>query len=244
MITFKFAFHKIMEENYLIYQDIKRLVAVDCIIFGYEKEQLKLLAFKRFIEPAKGKWSLIGGWVQQHESVEDAARRVLEYITGLKDIYLEQVQVFSKPDRDPGGNVLSVAFNAMIKVEEHSNGLIAEYGAKWFPIAEVPPLIFDHDEMLHLAFEKLRLKATYNLIGRQLLPAKFTMIQLRHLYDEIFQKSFDPGNFRKKVLSLKLLDRLEEKDMSESKKGAYYYKFSDQKEPDLNEPIFRSSIKY
>jgi 8-oxo-dGTP diphosphatase len=233
-----------MKENYLIYQDIKRLVSVDCIIFGYEKEQLKLLLFKRIIEPAKGKWSLIGGWVHQHESVEDAARRVLEYITGLKDIYLEQVQVFSKPDRDPGGNVLTVAFNAMIKIEEHSNELIEEYGAKWFPISEVPPLIFDHDEMFRLAFEKLRLKATYNLIGRQLLPEKFTMIQLRHLYDEIFQKSFDPGNFRKKVLSLKLLERLDEKDMSESKKGAYYYKFQEDEESGQSEPIFKSAIKY
>jgi 8-oxo-dGTP diphosphatase len=233
-----------MEENYLIYQDIKRLIAVDCIIFGYDKEQLKLLVFKRILEPAKGKWSLIGGWVHQHESVEDAARRVLEHITGLKDIYLEQVHVFSKPDRDPGGNVLSVAFNAMIKIEGHSNELIKEYGAKWFPISEVPPMIFDHDEMVSLAFEKLRLKATYNLIGRQLLPAKFTMIQLRHLYDEIFQKSFDPGNFRKKVLSLKLLDRLEEKDMSESKKGAYYYKFREPEETGHSEPIFKSAIKY
>lgn len=233
-----------MGENYHLYQDIKRLVSVDCIIFGYEKEQLKLLLFKRIIEPAKGKWSLIGGWVQQHESVEDAARRVLEHITGLKDIYLEQVQVFSKPDRDPGGNVLTVAFNAMIKIEEHSNDLIEEYGAKWFPISEVPPLIFDHDEMLSLAFEKLRLKATYNLIGRQLLPAKFTMIQLRQLYNEVFQKSFDPGNFRKKVISLKLLDRLNEKDMSESKKGAYYYKFREPEEPAHSEPIFKSSIKY
>jgi ADP-ribose pyrophosphatase YjhB (NUDIX family) len=233
-----------MKENYNIYQDIKRLVSVDCVIFGYEKEQLKLLLFKRIIEPAKGKWSLIGGWVQQNESVEDAARRVLQYITGLKDIYLEQVHVFSKPDRDPGGNVLTVAFNALIKIEEHSKELIEEYGAMWFPVSEVPPLIFDHDEMFSIALEKLRLKATYNVIGRQLLPSKFTLIQLRHLYDEIFQKSFDPGNFRKKVLSLKLLERLDEKDMSDSKKGAYYYKFRDSEENSHSEPIFKSAIKY
>ena len=233
-----------MNQNYEKYQDVKRLLSVDCIIFGYEKEQLKLLLFKRIIEPAKGKWSLIGGWIKEDESAEDAARRVLTYITGLKDIYLEQVKVFSKPDRDPGGNVLTVAFNALIRIEAHSNDLIRKYGASWFPISEVPKLIFDHDEMLRDAFEKLRLKASYNLIGRQLLPEKFTLTHLRQLYNQIFQKEFDPGNFRKKVLSLKQLERLEEKDMSESKKGAYYYKFKDVKESNLSEPIFKSALKF
>jgi len=233
-----------MNQNYEKYEDVKRLLSVDCVIFGYEKEQLKLLLFKRIIEPARGEWSLIGGWIKEDESAEDAAMRVLTYITGLKDIYLEQVKVFSKPDRDPGGNVLTVVFNALIRIEKHSNELIKEYGARWFPISEVPTLIFDHDEMLKVAFEKLQLNATYNLIGRQLLPEKFTLTHLRQLYNEIFQKNFDPGNFRKKVLSLKLLERLDEKDMSESKKGAYYYKFKDEEENSHSEPIFKSAIKY
>lgn len=233
-----------MNQNYEKYQDVKRLLSVDCIIFGYEREQVKLLLFKRIIEPAKGKWSLIGGWIHEDESAEDAARRVLSYTTGLKDIYLEQVRVFSKPDRDPGGNVLTVTFNALIRIEKHSNEIIKKYGANWFPVSEVPHLIFDHDDMFRVAFEKLRLKATYNLIGRQLLPEKFTLTHLRQLYSEIFQKDYDPGNFRKKVLSLKLLKRLEEKDMSESKKGAFYYKFKDDKESSHSEPIFKSAIKY
>ena len=230
--------------DYNIYEKVKRYLSIDCIIFGYEEEQLKLLLFKRIIEPAKGKWSLIGGWIKEDESAEDAARRVLHYITGLQDIYLEQVHVFSNPDRDPGGNVLTVSFNALIKIEKHSNELIEEFGAKWFPISEVPPLIFDHDEMFRIAFEKLRLKSTYNLIGRQMLAKKFTLSQLRNLYSEIFQKDFDPGNFRKKVLSLKLLDRLPEKDMSDSKKGSFYYKFKDDEESSRAEPIFKSAIKF
>jgi ADP-ribose pyrophosphatase YjhB (NUDIX family) len=233
-----------MKHDYTQYQNVKRLLSVDCIIFGYEKEQLKLLLFKRIIEPARGQWSLIGGWIQENESAEDAARRVTTFITGLKDIYLEQVHVFSDPKRDPGGNVLTIAFNAFIKIEKHSNELIKEYGAEWFPINEVPPLIFDHDEMFRIAYEKLRLKATYNLIGKQLLPEKFTLIHLRQLYNEIFQKEFDPGNFRKKVLSLKLLERLDEKDMSDSKKGAYYYRFTEDVENSHNEPIFKNSIRF
>ncbi len=233
-----------MDQNYEIYQDIKRLIAVDCIIFGYEREQLKLLLFKRIIEPAKGQWSLIGGWIKEKESAEDAARRVLTYITGLKDIYLEQVTVFSNPDRDPGGKVLTVTFNALIQIEAHTNELLIEYGAKWFPINEIPPLIFDHDQMIIMALEKLRLTATYNLIGRQLFPEKFTLYHLRHLYNEIFQKEFDPGNFRKKVLSLRLLERLDEKDMSESKKGAYYYRFKENEENSHSEPIFKSAFRF
>ena len=233
-----------MIKNYEKYEDVKRLLSADCVIFGYEKEQLKLLLFKRIIEPASGEWSLIGGWIKEHESAEDAALRVLTYITGLKDIYLEQVKVFSKPDRDPAGNVLSVVFNALIRIDEHSSELIEEYGASWFPISQIPPLIFDHDTMVMEAFEKLQLKATYNLIGRQLLPEKFTLTHLRQLYNEIFQKQFDPGNFRKKVLSLMLLERLEEKDMSESKKGAFYYRFRDESEKQLSEPIFKRAIKF
>ncbi len=223
---------------------VKRLVAVDCVIFGYEHEQLKLLLFKRQIEPAKGQWSLIGGWVNEDESVEDAARRVLQSITGLEDVFPEQVRVFSEPGRDPGGNVLTVAFNALIKIEKHSNQMIREFGAQWFPISQVPPLIFDHEEMLQIAYDRLRLKATYNLIGRQLLPEKFTITQMRRLYDQIFQKSFDPGNFRKKLLSLKLLHRLDEKERYESKKGAFYYKFKEEEEDKHVEPIFRSAIRF
>ncbi len=230
-------------ELYHQYQQIKRFVSVDCVIFGYEEDQLKLLLFKRIIEPCVGEWSLIGGWLQENESAETAALRVLQFITGLTDIYLEQVQVFSKPERDPGGTVLTIVFNALIRVETHSKELIEEYGANWFPIDDVPPLIFDHDEMLKIAFEKLRLKATYNLIGKQLLPEKFTITQLRNLYNAIFQKEFDPGNFRKKVLSLKVLEQLEEKDMSESKKGAFYYRFKDIDVPVGSEPIFRNPLK-
>lgn len=226
------------------YYKNKRFVSIDCVIFGYEKEQLKLLLFRRIIEPAKGELSLIGGWIKEDESAEDAARGVLQYITGLKDIYLEQVRAFSKPDRDPGGNVITIVFNALIKIEKHSKELIKEFGAEWFPISEVPPLIFDHDEMLKIAFEKLRLKASYNLIGRQLLPKKFTITQLRNLYNEIFQKNFEPANFRKKILSLKLLERLNEKDMSDSRKGAYYYRFIDEEENGSSEPIFKNVITF
>jgi len=212
----------------------KHLVAVDCVIFGYENAQLKLLLFKRQLEPYLGKWSLVGGWLKDNESVEHAAKRVLFHITGLDDIFMDQIQVFSKLDRDPGGRVLSIVFYALIDIKKHDKDRTNKYGADWFSVENLPPLIFDHSEMYEVALNKLREKASYNLVGRDLLPKKFTITQLRQLYNSIYSREFDPGNFRKKILSINILDRLEIKDTSESKKGAFYYKFKKAEDIDLN----------
>ena len=215
----------------------KHWVAVDSIIFGYENEQLKLLLIKRDMEPEKGKWSLVGGWVKSDESAEDAAYRVLTNITGLKDIFMEQVSVFSKPQRDSGGRVISLVFYALIDIKAHNYQLVHKYGAKWWPVTEAPDLIFDHEEMVQQALERLRMKASRDLVGRDLLPEEFTLIELRKLYNSIFLKEFDPGNFRKKILSLNATVRLNKKYNSESKKGAYYYRFKDRKEWDFTDRI-------
>ncbi|MBN1597387.1 MAG: NUDIX hydrolase [Bacteroidales bacterium] len=203
----------------------RHLVAVDCIIFGYEDGELKLLLFHRGIVPAKGEWSLLGGWVNTDETIEDAAERVLMQTTGLKDIYLEQVHVFSEPERDPGGRVISIAFNALVDIKKHNKELVREHGAHWWGISELPKLIFDHDQMVSKALEKLRQKASYEIIGDRLLPEYFTISDLRTLYNAIFQTEFDPGNFRKKMLTLDALKKTNRKDTSGSKKGAFYYKF-------------------
>ncbi len=200
-------------------------LAVDCIIFGYEREKLRLLLSHRKYEPEMGKWSLLGGWVEQHETIEEAAKRVLLQYTGLKDIYLEQVHVFSDPKRDPGGRVISVAFYALIRIDKHDIELVNKYGASWCAINKKPSLVFDHDLMVSHAHEKLKLKASYELIGEKLLPSKFTVLQLRKLYEAIFQRTFDPGNFRKKILSLEVLERLNIKNTTDSKRGAYYWAF-------------------
>lgn len=210
----------------------KYLVSIDCAIFGYHEGELKLLLFQREKEPEKGKWSLIGGWVNPDESAEEAATRVLQHLTGLHDIFLEQVSTFSKPNRDPGGRVISVVFYALIVIDGERMKLSSEFGAEWWPVKSLPTLIFDHQQMFEMSLERLRQKANYHLVGRELLPETFTITQLRNLYNSIFSKDFDPGNFRKKVLSFSVLDRLDTKDTSVSKKGAFYYKFNEQK---LNE---------
>jgi 8-oxo-dGTP diphosphatase len=204
-------------------EQAKQLVAIDCSIFGYENGALKILLFCRNIEPCKGELSLIGGWVNIDEPVEGAAARVLKKITGLDHIAMDLVGVFSNPDRDPGARVITVAFNALIDIVAHKKSISGTFGANWFDVSQVPPLIFDHDIIFNKSLEKLRKKASHHLVGLDLLPPEFTIAQLRQLYNSIFQREFDPGNFRKKILSLNVLKRLDKKDSSDSKKGSYFY---------------------
>lgn len=206
-------------------QHPRHYIAVDCSIFGYEDGELKLLLYPRGFEPSIGKWSLMGGFVQEDESMEEAARRVLLQTTGLKDIFLEQASAFSKPNRDPGARVISMTFMALIRIDIHDKDLVRENGAHWWPITKLPTLIFDHDAIVENALALLQQKASIDLIGKELLPEMFTLMQLRNLYEAIFQKIFDPGNFRKKVLSIGILEKLNLKNTTESKKGAFYYRF-------------------
>ena len=203
----------------------KYFVAVDCVIFGYEDGDLKLLLYHRGFEPSKGKWSLMGGFVGEEESSDTAARRILHNITGLDDIFLEQVQAFSEPKRDSEDRVVSITYYALIRIDQHNSDKVRENGAHWWSMKSLPHLVFDHQEMVMKALEKLQVKAEMELVGSELLPDKFTLLQLRRLYEAIFQIELDTGNFRKKVLSLKVLQRLDEKNTTESRRGAYYFKF-------------------
>ena len=199
-------------------------VAVDCVIFSYIDSELYLLLYPRGFEPSKGSWSLMGGFVEEAESSDDAAKRILKGTTGLEDIYLEQVEVFSAPDRDTEARVISIAYFALIRIDEHDEDRVRDHGAHWWPVTKLPEMIFDHKKMVAKALAKLQQKAGYSLVGKELLSDRFTLMQLRKLYEAIFQRTFDPGNFRKKILSLDALEKLETKNFTESKKGAYYYK--------------------
>jgi len=203
----------------------KHYLAVDCVIFGYEDYELKLLLYPRGFEPLIGKWSLMGGFVQDDESMDNAALRVLQQTVGLNKIYLEQVQGFSEPDRDPGGRVISMAYYALIRIDQHDKELVRKHGAHWWPITKLPQLIFDHEKMISIALERLQRKASLELVGKELLPDLFTLTMLHNLYNAIFQKQFDAGNFRKKISSVDMLEQTSLKDTIGSKRGAYYYKF-------------------
>lgn len=210
-------------------------VAVDCVILGYQDEEIKLLLYPRSFEPYKGNWSLLGGFVQDNESADEAAARILKQTTGLEQIFLEQVASFSEPKRDPEARVISLAYYALIRIDLHDEECVRENGAYWVSVNKLPKLIFDHQEMFEKALVKLQQKAEYSLCGSELLPEMFTLIQLRKLYEAIFQHEFDPGNFRKKILSLGMLEKLSVKDASESRKGAFYYRIkTDQLEKDVD----------
>jgi 8-oxo-dGTP diphosphatase len=203
----------------------KILVAVDCIIFGFDGSHLKALLIKRAFEPEKGKWSLMGGFVHKNENAEKAAARVLYDLTGMKDIYMEQLHTFSDVGRDSAGRVVSIAYFALINIADYNEKLQQEHEAKWFPLDKVPPLIFDHKKMVTTAKEMLRQKVANHPIGFELLPQKFTLPQLQSLYEAIYESPFDKRNFTKKMLSLGILNKLNEKEKESSRKGAFYYVF-------------------
>ncbi|GAA4293875.1 NUDIX hydrolase [Aestuariibaculum suncheonense] len=207
-------------------QQIK--LAVDCIIFGFNNNRLELLLIHRGFEPEKGKWSLIGGFVGNDEDLDDAANRVLYDLSGLENIYMEQVRTFGKADRDSSGRVVSTTYSAMILKSEYNEERVGKYDAKWFPLDELPELIFDHDEMVGSAVRRLRRRVRNFPIAFNLLPAKFTLPQLQMLYEGILSETLDKRNFRRKVSQMNYLVRLEEKDMSESRKGAYFYTFDEE----------------
>lgn len=207
----------------------KVLLAVDCIIFGFDHDQLKILLIKRDLDPMKGHWSLMGGFLKKSENLDEAAGRVLHHLTGLSDVYLEQLYNFSKIDRDPAERTLSVAYYALINIEEHNSKLTQQYSAKWFDVSKMPELIFDHSEMVERAINRLRYRTSKKPIGFELLPEKFTMRQLQKLYEAIFDEELDKRNFINKINSLDVLIRLDEKDMTSSRKGSFLHRFDQEK---------------
>ena len=207
----------------------KVLVAVDSVIFGFDREGLKILLIKRDFEPQKGAWSLMGGFLKKNETLDQAANRVLHELTGLDNIYMEQVSSYSSLGRDPVERTISVAFFALINIAQHDFKLNNAHHAQWFRLSQAPTPIFDHQQMIAEALERLKRKALTNPIGFELLPEKFTMRQLQDLYESILNEKLDKRNFINKINALEILIRLEEKDKTTSKKGAFLYKFDEEK---------------
>ncbi|MFT6994100.1 MAG: 8-oxo-dGTP diphosphatase [Sediminicola sp.] len=207
----------------------KILLAVDCIIFGFDKEQLKILLVQRDFEPEKGNWSLIGGFLKKEEDLDKAAIRILNHLTGLNSIYMEQVYSFSKVDRDPVERTISVTYYALIDIASHDKELLKQNQIHWFNLKDAPKLIFDHNRMVERAIYRLRRRALNKPIGFELLPKKFTMRQLQKLYEAILDVKLDKRNFINKFNSLDILIKLKEKDMTASKKGAFLFQFDEKK---------------
>ena len=213
------------------------LVAVDCIIFGFHNNEIKLLVHPRAMEPEQGGLSLMGGFVRKDESVDQAASYILSNLTGLENIFMEQVKVYGELNRDPGERVITCAYYSLIDINAYDESLLKNHHAFWVSLDKASDLIFDHYQMVKDALAILRRKAVLEPIGFNLLSEKFSLTQLQSLYEAIYGKPMDKRNFRKKMLSFGFIDKLEEVDKSGSKKGAYYYKFNDRN-------LLNNSINY
>lgn len=205
----------------------KFYISVDCIIFGFSGGELSLLLLKRNFEPARGEWSLMGGFVQENESVDEAAKRVLTELTGLDEVYMEQVGAFGNVHRDPGGRVVSIAYYALVNINEYDRELVRQHNAFWININELPPLIFDHSAMVEKARALMQQKASTKPIGFNLLPSLFTLSQLQSLYEAIYGEPLDKRNFRKRVAEMNYIEKTDKIDKTGSKRGAALYQFNE-----------------
>jgi 8-oxo-dGTP diphosphatase len=208
------------------YQYPRAALTVDCVVFGFDEGELKVLLIQRGLEPFKGRWALPGGFVRVDETMDEAARRELAEETGLKSIFLEQLYTFGAVNRDPRERVVSVAYYALVKLSEHrARAATDAANAEWFPVSKTPKLAFDHADILATALARLKAKVRYEPIGFELLPPKFTLTELQHLYEAVLGADLDKRNFRKKVLSFGLLVPLKETQMAGRHRPAQLFRF-------------------
>lgn len=201
-------------------------LTVDCVVFGFDDGGLKVLLIQRDLEPFQGSWALPGGFVNMDESLETAALRELREETGVHDVYLEQLYTFGDLGRDPRGRVVSVAYFALVKLSSHQVRAATDAReADWFAVSDLPELAFDHARIVDTALHRLRGKVRYAPIGFELLPKKFTLSELQHLYEAILDQPLDKRNFRKKVLGMSLLQELDETQQDVAHRAARLYRF-------------------
>lgn len=212
-------------------------VSVDCIVFGFENNKLKLLIGRRQMDPGRGEWSLYGGFVKADESLEDAAHRVLHDLTGMKKIYMKQVGAFGAIDRDPGERVISVVYCALINVHDYDDKLREQYGLQWVNIDALPKLYSDHNLMVRKAVNLLRQRIKTEPLSFNLLPDLFTLTQLQHVFEVILGSEIDKRNFRKRIKQFDFIEKTELIDKVTSKRGAALYRFN--KKMYADDPTFR-----
>lgn len=214
-------------------------LSIDNLIFGLDHGQLKLMLVKHNVGPAKGHWALPGGFIRRDENLRDAAARLLEELTGVRDLYLEQLKTFGRVDRFPHDRVVTIAYYALVSAENIT--LVAghkTYEAMWFNARELPELVYDHSEIVEHGLKFLRHKVCHEPIGFNLLPEKFTLLQLQELYEAILDVRLDKPNFRRKMMKMDLLAPCNEKQQGVPHRAANLYRFDSEAYDRLTEKGF------
>ncbi len=214
-------------------------ITIDCVVFGFKNANLEVLLIKHARGIRKGEWGLPGGWIKKEEGIDKAANRLLQELTGLENIFLEQLKAFGNPDRFPMGRIITIGYYALINREKYNvkAGFTASE-AQWFKVSDTPNLIYDHDEILQYSLQQLQRRVRQAPIGFNLLPEKFTLLQLMQLYEAILGIEMDKPNFRRKFLRMKLLVDLNEKEKDVSHRAAKLYSFDNQVYKKLTEKGF------
>jgi len=225
------------------YEFQRPALTVDCVVFGFDEGDLKILLIQRGLEPFKGQWALPGGFVRVEEDLDSAALRELREEAGLDKVYLEQLYTFGGVDRDPRERVVTVAYYALVKLSDHQpKGATDAQNAAWFGIDDIPKLAFDHEQILETALSRLKSKVQYEPIGFELLPRKFTLTQLQHLYEVVLENSLDKRNFRKKILAMDLLEETDEIEKDVAHRAARLYRFDEKKYKQLRKKGFNFEL--
>jgi len=225
------------------YEFPRPALTVDCVVFGLDDEDLKVLLIERDIPPYEGKWALPGGFVRVGEDLEAAARRELQEEAGVSKVYLEQLYSYGAPKRDPREHVVTVAYYALVKLSDHQVRASTDArSVAWFSVDDLPKLAFDHDKIQRAAHDRLRGKVRYQPIGFELLPDKFTLRQLQHLYETVLDRELDKRNFRKKILGMDLLVDLNEVETDVAHRAARLYRFDKKKYQRLEKKGFNFEI--
>ena len=225
------------------YEYPRAALTVDCVVFGLDDEDLKVMLIQRDLPPFEGEWALPGGFVRVDETLDEAARRELLEETGLHKVFLEQLYTFSAIDRDPRERVVSVAYYALVKLGDHRVQAATDArDAAWFPAHDVPSLAFDHAQILNEALKRLRSTLSYRPVGFELLPKKFALSQLQRVYELVLERKLDKRNFRKKVLATGLVVETDEVQQDVAHRAARLYRFDERKYKRLAKDGFHFEI--
>ena len=225
------------------YEYARAALTVDCVVFGVDEQELKLLLIQRGNAPFLGTWALPGGFVHVDESLEAAAARELQEEAGVAPLFLEQLFTFGAVGRDPRERVVSVAYYTLVKLSDHKVRAATDAAdAAWFGVNDLPSLAFDHEEIVQTALERLKGKVRYQPIGFELLPHKFTLSQLQRLYEIVLERELDKRNFRKKVLGMDILIETDELERDVAHRAARLYRFDERKYKRLAKSGFNFEI--